>query len=181
VIPHFNLSLVIPPFVGGDATDPDAMSPYDASMTELVDRFGTSDERAEILEGLLDYREELRQLGIVNGFQWIAGSFCEHVEIIRSRPPGDVDIVTFAYRHISDDAQWFKFFNFNQQVFSPFATKKKFKADAYYIDLGIDAELIVDTTAYWSGLFSHQRNSHLWKGMLKIPLVSDDAAARAML
>ncbi|MCJ2079045.1 hypothetical protein MKK68_25995 [Methylobacterium sp. E-016] len=181
MIPHFNLSLVIPPFVGADATDPDGMSPYEASMTEVVGRFGITAERAEILEGLLDYREELRRLGIVQGFQWIAGSFCENVEIIRNRPPGDVDIVTFAYRHIADNAQWDAFFQGNPQVFDPYEAKQRFKTDAYYVDFGIEADFIVDATSYWSGLFSHQRNSHLWKGMLKVSLASDDAAARAML
>ncbi len=150
-------------------------------MTEIVDRFATTDERAEILEGLLDYREELRNHGLINGFQWIAGSFCENVEIIRGRAPGDVDIVTFAHRNTNDVGGWIDFFMSNPQIFDPTHAKITFKTDAYFVDLDIDQALIVDSTTYWAGLFSHQRNSHLWKGMLRIPLASDDAAARAML
>lgn len=180
-IPSLNLSQVLPPYIGADATDRDGMSPFEASMSELVNRFATSAERAQILEGLLNYREALNSIGIVDGFQWIAGSFCENVEAIRGRPPGDVDVVTFAYRHIADDAQWFAFFLSNQPVFDPIETKHRFKSDAYYIDLGKPADIVVDDTAYFGGLFSHQRNSHLWKGMIKIPLASDDAAARVLL
>ncbi|MCJ2068488.1 hypothetical protein MKK75_06650 [Methylobacterium sp. J-030] len=180
MIPAFNLSRVLPPYIGADATDYDGKSPFETTAAELVNRFATSDERALILEGFLDYRDELRRVGIVDGFQWIAGSFCEEVETIRGRPPNDVDVVTFGRRPVPE-AQWVAFFNANRQVFSPVITKQRFKADAYYVDLDNEPDVIVDDTVYWSGLFSHQRNSHLWKGMLKIPLASDDAAARALL
>ena len=180
MIPLFNLSRVLPPFIGASATDRDGLSPFETTLEEVINRFATSDERARILEGLLAYRGALQQAGIVNGFQWIAGSFCEDVETIRGRPPGDVDVVTFAYRPVPDD-QWPAYFYLHQQLFNPAWIKQHFKSDAYYIDLGKDADLIAEDATYWCGLFSHQRNSHLWKGMLKIPLASDDTAARALL
>ena len=180
MIPAFNLSRVLPPFIGASATERDGLSPFETTMGELVNRFATSDERARILEGLLDYREAVRQIGIVEGFQWIAGSFCEEVETIRGCPPNDVDVVTFGRRPVPD-AQWVGFFLANPQVFNPVIAKQTFKSDAYYVDLSNDPDIIVEDTTYWSGLFSHQRNSHLWKGMIKVPLASDDAAARALL
>ena len=37
---------------------------------------------------------------------------------------------------------------------------------------------LIDQTKYWFGLFSHQRDTFLWKGMLEIPLTDDtDVAA----
>lgn len=181
MIPPFNLSQVLPPFIGASATERDGMSPFEASVSEVVNRFATSTERAEILEGLLNYREEMRNIGIVSGYQWIAGSFCENCETIRGRAPADVDVVTFAYRPVADFTQWVALFLANRQTFDPASIKQRFKADAYYIDLGKDSDIVVADTAYFGGLFSHQRNSHLWKGMIKIPLASDDAAARALL
>jgi hypothetical protein len=66
-------------------------------MSEVVLRYGVTAERAAILTGLLDYRAALRNVGIMDGFQWLDGSFVEDVEAIRSRPPSDIDVVTFAH------------------------------------------------------------------------------------
>jgi hypothetical protein len=98
VIPAFGQSDVLPPFIGADATVRAQCSPYVTTCTEIVRRFGISRERLVILRGLLDYRAALSSIGIVHGFQWIDGSFVEDCETIRQRPPGDVDVVTFAYR-----------------------------------------------------------------------------------
>lgn len=43
------------------------------------------------------------------------------------------------------------------------------------------SHMLVEKTAYWFGLFSHSRVSNLWKGILSVPMNSDDAAARAIL
>ena len=34
---------------------------------------------------------------------------------------------------------------------------------------------------YWYGLFSHQRETFLWKGLLRIELMSDDEQALELL
>jgi len=147
-------------------------------MTELVSRFATSQPRIEILIGLLNYRERLRTLNIAQGFQWIDGSFVEDVEQTRSAPPGDVDVVTFAPRPMADSAAWNTLIQANLDVFDPVQSKVTFRCDAYFVDLAKDPGLIVRDTAYWFGLFSHQRATSLWKGMLIVPLNSDDALAR---
>jgi hypothetical protein len=49
------------------------------------------------------------------------------------------------------------------------------------VDLDKKPFLIVDDTRYWFGLFSHQRVTSLWKGMLSVSLQSDDDAARSLL
>ena len=181
MIPAFNVSGVLPPYVGDSPTVKAEMSPYQTTMTALVKRFATSPERIEILMGLIGYREKLRSLGLQDGFQWIDGSFVEQVELTRSRPPADVDVVTFARRPAITDEEWVNLAQANVQLFDQTAVKTQFKCDAYFVDLGINPALIVSDTRYWFGLFSHQRDTSLWKGMLAVPLDSDDIAAQQML
>ena len=101
VIPPYNQSGFLPPFQGNTPTDPAAMAPYNVPLLQVADRFGTSKERIEILKGLIAYRDELRTAGFLNGFQWLDGSFMENVEKNRSRPPGDIDVVTFSHRPVN--------------------------------------------------------------------------------
>ena len=65
------------------------------SLSELVLRFGTSPERRRILDGFLRYRGRLHAAGLRTGFQWLDGSFLENIELIESRLPNDLDVVTF--------------------------------------------------------------------------------------
>ncbi len=78
------------------------------------------------------------------------------------------------------DATWRAFAVGTPELFDPRVTKKRYLCDAYFVDLDKRSEVIVDDTRYWFGLFSHQRDTSLWKGMLKIPLCSDDAEASAL-
>jgi len=128
---------------------------------------------------LLDYREALRGVGIHSGYQWLDGSFVEDVETNRGRPPSDIDIVTVAYRPPVPD--WAQFVRMNIALFDPDQVKAAHRCDAYFIDLGTAPHIVVRNTCYWFGLFTHQRETFLWKGMLLLPLSSDDALARAML
>ena len=142
-----------------------------------------NEERRAIIAGLLEFRRELGRCGITEGFQWIDGSFVENVENIRNRPPADVDVVTFAKRpeSVAGPGTWKRFIFENLHIFDPAMTKQRFKCDAYFVDLDKDSKIIVDDTKYWFGLFSHQRNSSLWKGMLSISLDSDDMEAEKLL
>jgi len=184
MIPAFNISGVLPPFdVAVGPASPTAMSPYPVPMTDVVRRFATTTERVAMVSGLMDYRESLISAGIDDGFQWLDGSFVEDVENLRARPPGDVDVVTFAHRptaHSSVDA-WNVFVSVNTDLFDPRVNKSRYRCDAYFIDLNLGPKILVNSTRYWFGLFSHQRATALWKGMLQVPLQSDDAAARMIL
>ena len=148
-------------------------------MAEIVGRFGISGERLALLRGLLSYRSALTQAGIIRGFQWIDGSFVEDCETIRQRAPRDVDIVTFAYRPTSLD--WSRFSSQHADIFDPIQTKALFMCDAYYIDLQKPPHRIAQDASYFGGLFSHQRESKLWKGILALDLNSDDFVARRLL
>ena len=182
-IPPFRLDGILPPFVGTDPVNRNQASPFPASMTEFVMRFGTSAERKDVLRGLLSYRAALSLVGINNGFQWIDGSFVEDCEMIRQRAPGDVDVVTYAYRPTGVAAQsdWMSFFMANSSLFDPPQTKANFKCDAYYIDLHKPPHISVSDAAYFDGLFSHQRDTGIRKGMVVVPLQSDDTAAQGLL
>lgn len=178
MIPELNQSGVLPPFIPEQGpTDPAGMAPYKTTISEFVRRYSHSPERITILRGLLEYRKKLREIGISNGIQWLDGSFVENVEANRGRPPADVDIVTFALRPTNDLEHWKKLVNGNKDLFLPQDAKKKYHCDAYFVDLNTHPIHVVSSTRYWFGLFSHQRESYLWKGMVEIPIeCSDDEA-----
>lgn len=180
MIPKMNTSMVLPPFVGEDPTAKASMSPYTTSMVEIVERFATSMVRVAILRGLLSYRGALLRAGVVDGYQWLDGSFVEDIETSSRRDPNDIDIVTFASSpaDLADRKDWLRA---NEGLLDPRRTKEGFLCDAYFVDFRNRSELLVDDTRYWFGLFSHQRESNLWKGMLKVAMLSDDAAAEVLL
>jgi len=151
-------------------------------MEEVVQRFALSPERIAIIRGLLAYRRDLRSNGVVDGYQWLDGSFVEDVEATRKRPPADVDIVTFSRLPVANTfIEKSAFLRAHQPLFSPRLTKINYKCDAYFVDLDKKPELLVDDTRYWFGLFSHQRDTSLWKGMLKVLMQEDDITAIALL
>lgn len=149
-------------------------------MSALRMAFAHSAEREALLLGLLDYRAALHAAGIVDGFQYIDGSFTEDCERLRGRPPRDIDVVTFAALPCAP-ADRRAFLMNHAALFNPAQTKADYHCDAYFVDLQKPPRLLVSDSAYWSGLFSHQRVTALWKGMVQIPLASDDAAVRLAL
>ncbi|MFZ6686864.1 DUF6932 family protein [Undibacterium sp. SXout11W] len=182
MIPSFNASMVLPPFIGADPTTRAGMSPYKVTMLQIVERFAISPDRIAILNGLISYRAALVAAGIKIGFQWLDGSFVENVEVSRKRPPKDIDIVSIAHRpKFLDPAQDQQWFNQHSNLFDPDYTSNNFHCDAYFIDLGKRPDLIVDDTRYWFGLFSHQRETSLWKGMLQVNIDADDTDAMLKL
>ncbi len=184
-IPALNQSGVLPPFTGDDPALEHAMAPYRVSFLELAQRFGTSPHRCSLLKGLVSYRQGLRGVGIERGFQWIDGSFVEDIEnSSRQRPPSDIDIVTFSLIPMEfrgSQEVFDSFVNSNEQLFDCKKSKAIFHCDAYFIDMAIPAPHLVSYTRYYFGLFSHRRETYLWKGMLEIPLTSDDSEVTAYL
>jgi hypothetical protein len=99
-IPDWLPTGVLPPINPVSPTTVDR-SPYRVTLTDLVLRFNTSSERREILTGLLSFRKALHGLGLNSGFQWLDGSFLEDIVTTDSRPPRDIDVVTFYHLVIS--------------------------------------------------------------------------------
>jgi hypothetical protein len=183
VIPNFDFGGVLPPFGSAGPTSQAGGSPYHATILELTKRFATSKERRSILKGLLDFRKALRDAGFNRGFQWIDGSFVEDCEGTRRKPPADVDIVSLLFRpaQAKSSADWSQFVSANSQLLDPILTKATYRCDAYFVDLNIDPDLIVRQATYFFSLFSHQRTSFRWKGMVQVPFLCDDDAAESEL
>lgn len=181
MIPSMSTSMVLPPFVGDNPGVRAEMSPYVVTIKDVVQRFAISAERVAILKGLLAYRAALRNVGVLDGYQWLDGSFVEDVEKSRNRPPADIDMVTFARLPAMDANLKGAWVQANSNLFNPKSAKRDFLCDAYFVDLQKRPELLVDDTRYWFGMFSHQRETSLWKGMLQVPMQSNDDEANVEL
>jgi len=182
-IPGWNAQGVIPPINELQPTSVDR-SPYTVSLTDFVLRFGLSAERRTVLDGFLRYRASLHVAGLVQGFQWLDGSFLEHVEMLESRPPNDIDVVTF-YRlpvgKTQQDLQTqtpdiFPIGRASQQIL-----KANYHVDAYTVHLEMVSERLVKQGTYWYSMWSHRRNP-IWKGYVQVDLAPvEDIAAQAAL
>lgn len=185
MIPAWNTSGILPPFIGAEPTSGALMSPYVVRASHVVDRFATSLPRITILRGWLQFRADLRLLGIDRGFQWLDGSFVEHCEAIRGRPPKDLDLVTFGNMPVTltgaSQATIDAFILANMNLFSPLAAKAHYGCHSFFVELEMRPENLINFTRFYYGFFSHQRVTGAWKGMANISLNSDDAAATALL
>lgn len=181
MLPGFNASGVLPPFVGeSPGMEQNLASPYETTMRGFVDQFGQSSPRRNILRRLLAYRHALRNIGITTGFQMFDGSFVEDCERLRARPPSDLDVVTFSHLPVPLH-QVAEFAQQNFALFDRDAVKEAYCCDSFFIDLTKDARYVVADTMYWYGLFSHQRDTFMWKGLVTVSLMSDDIDALAAL
>ena len=178
LIPQWSHQGIIPPI---DENDPTAFerAPYLTNVEQVVERFSTTIERCEILHGFLSHRAEMHRIGIVSGFQWLNGSFMEHVELLEGRAPNDMDVVTFADIRSEVEAALtpddLKVLTGNEWI------KHTYKVDFYLIPLSEPAEFLVEMSAYWYSMWSHRR-SQQWKGFLSVRLEPDhDDNARRLL
>lgn len=158
----WNIHGVIPPISDGTSIE---RSPYEIDILTFTQIFSLSDERIAILKNFLYYRKFLYGLGIVSGFQWVNGSFTENVEILRNRPPNDIDVVSFITEPKNPLPD--EFYN-NHYI------KQTYQVDSYFVDLNDDPQELVRWTAYWYSMWSHQRDTNIWKGFFQIPLSEQD-------
>lgn len=175
-IPAFDHRGLIPPFHDPQRPTGSPRSPYQTSMSDVVLRFANTPERRAILDGLLGYRQALTDAGLTAGFQWLDGSFTEDVEVSQNRAPNDIDVVTFA--EIPDQQALLAN---HPELFNP-GSKQRFRVDGYLVALNDPAESLVQQTAYWYSVWSHQRDTFDWKGFIQIALDdADDVLARENL
>jgi hypothetical protein len=175
-IPAWNAQGVIPPV---NALNPISAerSPYPVSLIDFVDKFSTSPERRKVLQGFLRYRAALHATGLIDGFQWLNGSFLEDVETLEGRAPRDLDVVTFIHTpvdlELNDEAA---------RLFDQAVAKERFRVDAHVVELDyLTPRELTSWSAYWYSLWSHRRNQ-VWKGFLQIELAPDqDEATLARL
>jgi hypothetical protein len=177
MIPSFNHSNVLPPFVGDRLTAAKS-SPYLLSASELVSELGQTAARRNLLLSFFKYRRGLRKFGFMGGFQWLNGSFSENIELEKNRPPSDIDLVTFTHAVTGLSAEQINVnMNNHPELFDRDICRATFNCDVFIVNLSKQPELLVQDVRYWYGLFSHRRGDHIWKGFLQIPLDSDDEAA----
>lgn len=178
-IPEWNDIGALPPFVG-HPTDARECSPYPAPLAEVAARFGDSPERRRLLFGLMDYRAELHQAGLVSGFQWVDGSFVEDIKWQEDREPRDLDVVTFCRL---PDGQTSKTLEASfPALFTPAKIKRLHSVDARIVLMEPEKlEEVIGLAAYWEGLWGHRRDGRR-KGYLQVDLSRDeDEAARRAL
>lgn len=123
----------------------------------------------------MDYRTALHNLGIVNGFQWVNGSFVENIENWKLRFPQDIDVVTF-YHPPDDHGER------HIRLFDPDEMKLEYHVDASGVRLGLAmTQERVETVSYWQSMWTHWEDG-LWKGMVEVDLgPKDDEAALQIL
>jgi hypothetical protein len=183
-IPDHKPSGILPAFLGREPGESsDLMSPYSSTLAEFVAKFGTSAQRCRILRGYINHREALRRIGLTSGFQWLDGSFVE----VMSREPNDIDFVTF-YVEPASDWNEDEVAEANKAIFRPRLAKREYHCDPYFVCISssVDsarAETMIKLTSFWHGLFSHQRETYAWRGIVSVPIATadEDADARAML
>jgi len=141
-------------------------------MVAFVERFGTTKERLEILDGFLTFRGMLD--AVVNiELQWVDGSFLEE-DLVRA--PRDIDVLTvFSTPKVPnfDPAA-------HSDLFVPASSKLRFKTDAHYVSIN-HPRGFCRQIAYWIQLFSHSRRGQIWKGMVELPPICADEGQGAQL
>jgi hypothetical protein len=111
---------------------------------------------------------------MVQGFQWLDGSFFEHVERTEGRDPNDIDVVTF-YRLPAGRDQTDLVGDVAPLLGEP--AKERYSVDGYLVHLGMQPERLARQSAYWYSVWSHRRNM-VWKGFVEVPLAPvDDVTA----
>lgn len=176
MIPDFDHNNVIPPHLGNPALMTD-LSPYSCNTLELCQKLATTKERVEILKGLILFRQKMTQNAIIDGFQWLDGSFIENIEITEKRPPRDLDLVTF-FGGLSIEEQQAKREDFIE-FFNPSLAKDNYKLDHYAVDYCYRPDVTVEMTRYWIQLFTHNRLG-VWKGILRLELNTTDIDKEAL-
>lgn len=177
-IPAWTAEGVLPP---NDATHPvsPSRSPYEVSLVDYVVHFGTTAERREVLAGYLRHRSALHSAGLTRGFQWLDGSFLEHVERLEGRTPNDVDVVTFF--HLPAGRTQAELAAAAPHLLDHAHGKSTYRVDSYLVHLGTSPERLARQSAYWYSVWAHRRD-RLWKGFVQVDLSpAEDAAARAAL
>ena len=116
---------------------------------------------------------------MTQGFQWLDGSFLEHIEVLDARSPSDIDVVTFF--HLPAGETQISLARGAPSVFDSQTSKQDFYVDAYLACLGGRSEKLVAHSAYWYSVWSHRRNQ-VWRGYVQIDLSpSEDATATSLL
>ena len=178
-IPRWNANGLLPPYLGDPASSV-SRSPYPISLADLVSQFGYTPTRCQILSGFLNFRAALHQAGLVQGFQWVNGSFVADIMKIENREPRDIDVVTCF--HLPEGYNQRDFARIHSELFDHARNKSLYDTDTLFQVLdNNDSRYLANRFAYFNGLWSHTRQGE-WKGYLELDLSADeDAVAWSVL
>jgi hypothetical protein len=167
----------LPPHLGERFVLRHGCSPWRISPLALVERYATSPGRIELLERLFRMRRDARALGVTAGFSWIGGSFVD-----ARGEPNDLDVVTFYVPSGALDGEEGKrTVRANPDIFKPTKAKETYGCDAYFLALRGNRKSY-RMVSLWYALFSHDRETLVWKGFVEIGLSDrDDTAAIELL
>ncbi len=150
---------------GGDRN----RSPYVLTIQNFIEMFSYTPERVLILKNFLKHRIELYKVGVVSGFQWLNGSFTTDVEVTESRPPNDIDVVTFF--NLPEGETQLSFLPKTNNLLDTRVTKQEYMVDVYPVVLNDKiTEYIIDDITYWYSMWSHRKSDNMWKGFIQVPL-----------
>ena len=177
-IPKLNGNGVLPPH-NGELTNPASQSPYLASTLELCQHFADKPWRRHILRGYLDLRAKMNQVELNQGWQWVSGAFLEN-DRCQTKLPDHIQVVTFLHPIEFEDHPEADLI---ATIFNRKKTLQQFKVDHINVYLTNSPELLIQHTQHWSERMSHQHDTGIRKGFLKILLntPSDDQAAFSYL
>lgn len=185
-IPEWDSRGLLPPYLDA-AGALSNRSPYRVSLTAMVQRFGNTATRRELLAGLLNFRTALHQAGLTRGFQWVNGSFVTDIMRIANREPRDIDVVTFF--HLPDGHTPASFARECPELLDRNNNRNRYRTDALFMVLdNNDMRYMATRFAFFNNLWSHtrqedeDRDEWRWKGYLEIDLSDhEDAVARIAL
>jgi len=174
----FNMRGLIPPFY--DSPTSSIRSPYPISLARFVRQFSigcarfNTARRLSLLRGLLSYRKMLHDAGIIYGYQWVNGSFVTYKELMFNEAPNDIDVLNIVILPEGDTQESFS--QNHNELFSTEDIKQSLHVDAYYLCLDphqIELASLLDQVNYWNNLWSHQRDTLLWKGYFQLDISPD--------
>ena len=168
MIPSWNMAGLLPPIRPGMPGHSPDRSPYSAILADVIDRFSTSPQRIDILQGLLRLRAAFHAAGLVSGFQWVNGSFLEQVEALEYRSPNDVDVVT--YFDLPTGVSEASLVARVPEIFDHDVVKATYQVDHYPAVLGKPTDAFqIRQISYWYSMWSHRRDG-VWKGFIQVSL-----------
>lgn len=167
------------PAVLDSGTTSSGRSPYAADASALVERFGHTKSRRDLIRKFFAFRNEVRNCGWHHGFQWLNGSFLTDVERLeRGRAPGDIDVVSFLYSSEATDLTAARHMASEEGHDD---IKSRLQIDSYFVDLDVKTETVIDSAMYWQSIWGHRKGDYREKGFVKVTIDSCDDAALSLL
>lgn len=167
-IPPHRPDGTLPPYSSDDSQHQvETAAPYGVALLDIVERLVISEARARLFLRYLAFCEALREQGLVQGLQWIGGSFVE----LRKTEPNDIDLLTFYRRPRAwtDRETELAAVGRSPHLFDRSQAKAQFDCDARFVELTCPPEFLLNWATRWYVLYAHDRAGQ-WNGFLQVKL-----------